>query len=66
MDMLFKKQYNFLSKRRPFTECISSIVDGEPSIIKSIVDTGHCLHFSFMQKYGDAETFGKNKKVLYN
>ena len=67
MDMLFKEQYNFFSKSRPFTEYISSIDDdGEPSIIKSIVDTGHCLNFSFMQGYGNAETFGKDKNVFYN
>ena len=40
--------------------------DSEVSAIKSIIDTGHCLIFSFTEVYGNSVTFGKDKTIFYD
>lgn len=40
--------------------------DSEVSAIKSVIDTGHCLTFSFTEGYGNSVTFGKDKTIFYD
>ena len=57
----------FIKPCKPLTDYIVSPIGGDDhdvSISKSTVDTGHFLHFSFMQGYGNAETFGKDRRIF--
>ena len=40
--------------------------DSEVSAIKSVIDTGHCLTFSFTEGYGNSVTLGKDKTIFYD
>ena len=40
--------------------------DSEVCVVKSLIDTGHCLTFNFTEGYGNSTTFGKDKNIFYD